>query len=240
MIDDISPQIGLFIVLLIFVILWYFYGGSNDYAFVGLKPLYPEYELGEETTLETHSTKTIQESCFVEPQDDIDSLLPEKITDVNFTIDLTPQLPDIFTEDIVYEKKEGGRFTSKGETICKQTLEKIYGVPFTNQRLNILKNPETGRNLEIDCYNADLRIGCEYNGKAHFAWGGPNSMMSYDNFRKQVKRDLLKKKLCAEHNIHLIIVPHNVKFSMIPLYIVYHLPELIRQRALDEKIIESL
>jgi hypothetical protein len=245
MMNDISPQIGLLIVLLIFFVLWYFYGGDNEYSFVGLQPLYPEYELGEETTLET----TLQKDSVIDinemsvhPKDEFeeDTLLPEKITDVNFSIDLTPALPDIFTDDITYEKKEGGRFESRGENICRQVLEKIYGVKFPNVRPTFLKNIETGRLLELDAYNEDLKLAIEYNGPLHYRFNCNGTTLTYNEFKKQVARDKLKKKLCIENGVHLITIPHNVPLEKLPLYIVYHLPPSIRQRALDEKIIENL
>ncbi len=118
---------------------------------------------------------------------------------------------------------------SKGETICCQTLEQIYGAPFDTVRPNWLKNPETGMNLELDCYNDDLRLAVEYNGIQHYVW--PNfTRQSYDDFVKQVRRDRFKVDTCDINGVYLITVPYNVPHELIPRYIQWYLPEAVAAR----------
>lgn len=118
---------------------------------------------------------------------------------------------------------------SKGEAICCQTLEQIYGVPFDRIRPNWLKNPETGMNLELDCYNDDLRLAVEYNGIQHYVW--PNfTGQSYEDFVKQVRRDRFKVDTCDANGVYLITVPYNVPHELIPRYIQWYLPEAVAAR----------
>jgi len=99
---------------------------------------------------------------------------------------------------------------SKGEDECKKFMEYYFGKPFSNTRPDFLKNPITNSNLELDVYNDELRIAVEYNGSQHYHF---NSMMhgnSKDKFQNQQYRDYIKKNLCKEKGIDLIIVPYTV------------------------------
>jgi hypothetical protein len=119
-----------------------------------------------------------------------------------------------------------GKFISKGEQICCNVMSKIYGKPFVSMRPNWLKNPETKRNLELDCYNEELKIAVEYNGIQHYQW--PNfTNQSKEEFNNQVRRDELKLKLCDYYGIYLISVPYTVKPENIEAYIFERLPENI-------------
>ena len=50
---------------------------------------------------------------------------------------------------------------SKGEIECKRVLEKIFNKSFNKTRPSFLNNKITGGNynLEIDCYNDELKLG---------------------------------------------------------------------------------
>jgi len=142
-------------------------------------------------------------------------LLPENIKD---------KLDNTTFEESFFSRCENNKMISKGEKICKCVLEKMYGLPFTNVRPNWLKNPKTGRNLELDCYNDEIKIAVEYNGIQHYEW--PNFLGTDKSvFEKQLERDTLKKELCRKNGVFLIIVPYHVKFKDIPKYIAVRLPE---------------
>jgi hypothetical protein len=116
------------------------------------------------------------------------------------------------------------RFVSKGERICCSTMERLYGQPFTSIRPNWLKNPETGFNMEIDCYNEELRMGVEYNGIQHYQW--PNfTKQTYDQFINQTRRDALKVDLCEKNGVYLITVPYTIPHHVIPEYLMNNIPE---------------
>ncbi len=122
---------------------------------------------------------------------------------------------------------------SHGERICCQVMEEITGKPFGTVRPNFLKNPETGRNLEIDCYNHELRIGVEYNGEQHYKW--PNfTRHTYEQFIQQARRDQYKIGTCDDCGIYLITVPYTVNHDEIKQYIVDHLPPSIKNEWLQK------
>ena len=146
-------------------------------------------------------------------------------------VDFTPKIPNNFTTIKSFDKminiedyiSENNKKCSKGEIICKLTLEKIYNVPFKNIRPDFLKNPETNHNLELDCYNEDLKIAVEYNGAQHYKW--PNKYHDkIEDFYKQVKHDEIKRDLCKINDIHLIEVPYIIPLKNIPSYILINLP----------------
>lgn len=120
------------------------------------------------------------------------------------------------------------KFISKGEKICCETLNKIYGVPFINSRPKWLINPETNQPLELDCYNKNLKIAVEYNGSQHYNY--PNYTNQNDeSFINQIRRDKLKKELCEKNDVYLIVVPYTISHKKIPDYIISNLPDNIKE-----------
>lgn len=176
------------------------------------------------------------------------------VPEPSIVIDQTPSLPSFYANSELdvcvgtvdtqinsdpklkpeIKKKPRVPQVSKGERICNQTLEKIYRVPFVKVRPAWLTNPETGKTLELDCYNDELKLAVEYNGEQHYKW--PNWFhKSYDEFIRQVRRDRLKSELCELHGIYLIIVPYNVPLMKIQDFIISHLPETIQKRIQNDK-----
>ena len=132
-----------------------------------------------------------------------------------------------------------GRFISRGEKLCCQTMERIYGVTFTSIWPDWLINPETGETLELDCYNDELKIAVEYNGEQHYKW--PNfTNQTYQQFINQVRRDNLKVELCDRNGVYLIVVPYNVSPDKIPEFIMSYLPETIQKRLQEEQILSRI
>ena len=118
---------------------------------------------------------------------------------------------------------------SKGEAECCYALEKIFRRPFTTVRPKFLKNPETGRNLELDCYNAELKVAVEYNGTQHYEW--PNFLnQTKAVWKAQIRRDILKRELCDKESIYLITVPDTVRLHDIEDFIRNKLPNSIGQK----------
>lgn len=158
----------------------------------------------------------------------------------------TPQIPEHAavcapvvniptTTHVINKPANKGRFVSKGERICCNTMSNIYGVPFDTIRPSWLRNPETGENLELDCYNDDLKIAVEYNGIQHYKW--PNfTNQTEEQFTNQVRRDGAKAELCKRNNVYLITVPYTVPHEMIASFILSHLPETISRRLQEEQV----
>lgn len=101
-------------------------------------------------------------------------------------------------------------FESKGEKECRRVIERYTGKPFPKSRPNFLRNDVTVHNLELDCFNDELKIGVEYNGEQHYKYI-PYFHKSKDAFYNTKYRDDIKKRLCIENNVTLIVVPYTVK-----------------------------
>jgi hypothetical protein len=112
---------------------------------------------------------------------------------------------------------------SKGERECRRVLEEYYGKSFGSTRnIEWLRNPETGRLLELDGYNDELKIGFEYNGRQHYEWPNYTNQTS-DEFIQQRRRDIYKRKQCDVHGVYLITIPHTV--TNIKTFILDNLPD---------------
>lgn len=108
---------------------------------------------------------------------------------------------------------------SKGEAECRRVLETHFGRPFPKARPNMLRNPiGTDSNLELDCYNDELKIACEYQGIQHYKYV-PYFHKTKDAFQNQKYRDHIKKEVCIKNGIKLIEVPYSIKIENIKEYI---------------------
>ena len=159
-----------------------------------------------------------------------------EIATTTFDADLSPvpfapTIPDYIIGDMY--RPVGYRKTStrsKGETICKAAAEKIYGVPFATVRPPWLRNPETGRCLEIDVYNESLKIGIEYHGAQHYKYTPRFHRKGYGDFISQVKRDNLKLDICDTNGVYIITVPYNCPEDKIESYIRHWDPHAVMLR----------
>lgn len=114
---------------------------------------------------------------------------------------------------------------NKHEEKCRDIFQKIYGVKFKSVRPKWLKNPTTGKNLELDGFapEIDTNLGeglaFEYDGKQHaeyvkhFHRKGPNE------FLYQRAKDKWKDAKCKERGIVLVRIPHFVAYHDLERYI---------------------
>ena len=107
---------------------------------------------------------------------------------------------------------------SKGETKCRDVLERIYNKPFSKIRPKFLFNNKTGKNMELDMFNKDLLIACEYNGQQHYNYI-PFFHRTEDGFQKQKDRDEQKRSVCKKLGIFLIEVPYTISENKIDEFI---------------------
>lgn len=107
---------------------------------------------------------------------------------------------------------------SRGEIECKRAIERLTGRQFTKARPDFLRNPITNSNLELDCYNEELRLAVEYNGEQHYRYV-PYFHKTKDAFYNLKYRDDIKSKLCVENDVRLIIVPYTVADTDIESFI---------------------
>lgn len=239
-----SWQFWLGVLLTILVFLWLFFGGKN-HEYVGLSPLKIGIDstkyIDPSTSNKAYKSNKRAKQYTVDPVDNTPSL-PEQ-TDVMYLSDSICMAEEFSCEEIASprtmalggHKCRANTRMSNGETICKKVIEEIYGKPFYTVRPDFLKNPETGRNLELDLYNDEKKIAVEYNGKQHYVW--PNNMHgAYETFIKQVRRDQFKVDMCDKNGVYLITVPYNVglDYQKIKDYITYYLPENVQARAANQ------
>lgn len=245
-----SNVIWLIIIIFVIFILWLFWGGKN-YEFIGYEPIDPTagftgtaFDWGNTTLVGDEVKKNFDKPRGrninrenINRDSYRDQIIDRKIIEPQ-TIDrkiIEPQIIESTEKAIIPVPKEvivpkpKAKFTSRGERTCNDVMEKIYGVKFETVRPAWLKNPETNRALELDCYNEQLKIAIEYNGIQHYVW--PNfTGQNEQQFLNQVRRDELKKRLCDRQGVYLITVPYDIGFNEIENYIVSRLPENIRNK----------
>lgn len=109
---------------------------------------------------------------------------------------------------------------SKGEKASRTIFEDFYGRPFVKDS-KAFRNPVTGRFLELDGVNYELRLAFEYNGKHHY------------NDIQQAQRDVIKRHECDARNIYLVPIPHDVRD--IRRYVANLLPSTLDAYLVDDK-----
>lgn len=117
-------------------------------------------------------------------------------------------------------KRKGPPRVSKGELECRRVLQKLFNKPFNSCRPDFLRNPVTGgrHNLEIDCYDDELKLGVEYSGVQHYKYVH-YFHKNKEAFRNQGYRDELKRRICRDNRVNLIEVPYTVKLGDIEKYL---------------------
>lgn len=139
---------------------------------------------------------------------DVDNVMKSILDDS--VIITSHEIPCLTSPDNAPTKKsKSSRRESKGEKECRKFFESHYGVSFPKQRPDFLRNPKTGRCLELDGYNGDLGIAFEYNGKQHYE-RVEYFQKNNNQFLDQKYRDNLKRQLCMKNSVILVIVPYNV------------------------------
>jgi len=94
--------------------------------------------------------------------------------------------------------------TSVAENVCRAYFEQLLGEKFVKQKPSWLKG-ELGR-LELDGFCEKLEVAFEHHGKQHYNYV-PHFHRKKEDFDKQIARDALKKKLCDENGVTLLIIP---------------------------------
>lgn len=168
----------LIIVLVIIFIFWVVWGGREEYDFVGVKPLTTPSLFGKDIPNDYLQHDSISDSLI-------------RIGNVN----PKPQ-------------NQPTKLLNKGEDIVYEVLQEILESEVErNIRPDFLRNPETGKNLELDCYCEEYALAVEYNGVQHYKFPSVYHKTE-EEFYNQVYRDRLKKKLCDEAGVYLISVPY--------------------------------
>ena len=116
---------------------------------------------------------------------------------------------------------------SKGELECRRVLQHLFKKQFNKDRPDFLRNPVTGGNfnLELDCFDADMKLAVEYNGIQHYKYV-PFFHNNKEAFLNQKYRDQMKRQMCKENGVFLIEVPYVVKVENIKDFLVIELRKI--------------
>lgn len=104
---------------------------------------------------------------------------------------------------------------SAGERICREILRHMFGRPFIKCRPQWLISDQ-GNLLELDglaepCVANEQPLAFEYQGNQHY--GVVGRAASRDRLLRQQERDALKRRLCWEQGVCLIVVPAFVRLG---------------------------
>lgn len=238
------PYILILVIGIVIVLFICFNGSEIKYEPIGLKPLDPGEicigQAGVNSMENINILPRVNPKAKEEPESDSD--LKSEILDLESFSDSDSNIVCL-NSDIEFSEREIltaapicleyppidlSKMTkddaSKGEFVCRQTLEYIYGKPFPKAYPDWLINPKTGRKLELDGYNEELGIAFEYHGAQHYQ--ADHYFNRNGNYADQVNRDITKVDLCDDNGVYLITIS-SVKYSLneIPKVIEYYLPE---------------
>ena len=93
-----------------------------------------------------------------------------------------------------------------GERRVGAALRSMFpGHSFVKVRPDWLRNPVTGRNLELDFFCQELGLAVEFNGEQHYR---PKAMFhgAPSDLHRQRQRDQLKALLCEMRGVRLAVV----------------------------------
>lgn len=106
------------------------------------------------------------------------------------------------------------------EAATRDALLRIFKKPFIKCRPNFLRNPVTSDyNLEIDCFNEELKLCVEVHGRQHYEHV-PFFHKSRSDFLNQKYRDELKRRLIRENGYIYVEVPYTVNPRDVEQYII--------------------
>jgi hypothetical protein len=91
----------------------------------------------------------------------------------------------------------------------------LTGREFPTAHPQWLRDPKSGKALELDGYNEELGIAIEFQGPLHTKPENEDSA----KYEKRVARDAYKKEVCAQRGVHLIALDYRDKTGNLPLYL---------------------
>lgn len=124
------------------------------------------------------------------------------------------------------------RNPKKSEDRCREIVEDIFQMPFPSVRPDFLKNPETGRNMECDLMNSDMKLCIERNGEQHYKH--VDHFHTRSDFEKQIQRDHIKRELLRKNGFNLITIPYTVHYDVLHQYI----PEILSKHPMYKPYVD--
>ena len=154
-------------------------------------------------------------------KDEIIKLRREKQEGLKLLREANEEQSDSKVNSKIYGK---GRvyFTNKKkqtrENYVRNIVESIFRQPFPSKKPIWLVNPNTGRRLELDCYNEAMRLSFECDGIQHSQYL-PHFHKCYQRYLDMKDRDILKNILVKKRGICLIRIPHHIPDDELESYI---------------------
>ncbi len=102
------------------------------------------------------------------------------------------------------------------ERICRLYFERLFKKKFRKCYPDWLVGPK-GSKLELDGYNEKLGIAFEHQGVQHYK---DTPFFGLNNLKYRKKIDIIKKRLCKNKKVKLIIIPYRIDKNNLQSYIV--------------------
>ena len=114
------------------------------------------------------------------------------------------------------------------ERYVRNLLESMFRYKFPSVRPKWLKNPKTGRNMEIDCYCKEMSLCVEVDGIQHNKYLPYFHKKGYQEFLDMRERDFMKTILCKKRGMKLVRLPHNVHDQDIEAYLLQQINKVMK------------
>jgi hypothetical protein len=92
---------------------------------------------------------------------------------------------------------------SLGERTVRELLRSFFGKSFPSVQPAWLRNPKTGKRLQLDCFSEELGLAVEHQGDQHYQ-EVPNFSVDGPKLRAIRANDRRKRRLCAERGVILV------------------------------------
>jgi hypothetical protein len=132
------------------------------------------------------------------------------------------------------------RRPSTGERLCGEILHARFPLHvFQHIRPDWLVNPTTGKRMELDWYNPELKLAVEFNGRQHYEYTpfyhGNDPQEGQVCFQEQQRRDREKESLCLRHGVYLIVVPYTIPIHQMAEYLLQRIEVALTVRVTNAR-----
>ncbi len=217
------------ILIIIVSIIYFLRGRTNNYNAEGLREPNPTQIHFKPIIHQTTARLITRHNLSPPPPYDESSQILIENASVIIPIENPPET--LSEPQVIEQPQFNVPYKSKGEEYtCRAASEIFQSQVIYGYRPNELKNPNTGYNLEIDCWIPEYNIGIEYDGSQHRQWVS-KFQPTYTDFQRQVDNDRIKDQLCAKCGIKLLRIPDIVDmYKQTPTG-----PKLVRKRTPMER-----